>query len=368
MSLQFAQPISAAPREAMLKILQEAADTDTSDVYIKAGAPPMFRIDGVTANRSTENLSPDECRALAESIMEPEQREDFRKTREQNFSLSAPSAGRFRVNALIQRGFVGMVIRRIKTDIPELEKLGLPPRVSEMALLKNGLVLVVGSTGSGKSTTLAAMIGYRNRMQGGHILTVEDPVEFVHSDQKSIVNQREVGTDTASFAAALKNALRQAPDVILIGEMRDQESVEAALTFAETGHLVFSTLHSTNAPQTVERLLQFFNPEEQARIYPVLANNLRGIVAQRLVPRAEGPGRCAAIEFMVVTPLIRDYLRRRETSLLRKAIAAGKTEGMQTFDQSLYDLYQSGAISQETAISYADSANDIRLRLRGLSS
>ncbi|MCA1596635.1 MAG: PilT/PilU family type 4a pilus ATPase [Chloroflexi bacterium] len=368
MSVEYSDDAGIVPSPVLIEMVRHAVRTDSSDLYIRAGSPPMYRINGATQAITEQRLSARDTREMAESIMDPDQRSEFRKVSEMNLALSVDELGRFRVNAYVQRNSVAMVLRRIKTEIPELESLGLPPRLKDLSLLKNGLVLVVGATGSGKSTTLAAMIGYRNRMEAGHIVTIEDPVEFLHDDRKSIISQREVGADTDSFANALRSALRQAPDVILIGEMRDVISVESALTFAETGHLVFSTLHSTNAPQTIERLLQFFPPEQHGQIFPSLANNLRAIVAQRLVPRGDGEGRVAVIELMIVTPLIRDYLRRHETSNLKKAIAGGKTDGMQTFDQALFDQYEQGVITSESAIAFADSANDIRLRLRGLSS
>jgi twitching motility protein PilU len=326
----------------------------------------MLRIDGVTRAVSEYVLTQADTTAMATDLMDEEQRTEFRKIHEMNLALSLEGLGRFRVNTYIQRSSVALVLRRIQTDIPQLESLGLPDQLQALSLLKNGLILVVGAAGSGKSTTLAAMIGYRNRMRPGHIVTIEDPVEFLHKDAMSIISQREVGTDTDSYPNALKSTLRQAPDVILIGEMRDTPSVEAALAFAETGHLVLSSLHSTNAPQTIERLLQFFSPDQHGQVYPSLANNLRGIVAQRLVPLKDG-GRIAAIELMMATPLIRDYLRRQDPHLIKKAIAGGKTEGMQTFDQHLYELFEKGLITQETAIGFADSASEQRLRLRGLS-
>lgn len=365
MSIELVVEPAQSPTEALSVIAKEAVRVDASDIYLKAGCPPMFRIQGATQSLASSRLTSQDTRALAEAMMDNEQKETFRKESELNVALSVDGVGRFRANAYIQRSSVAVVLRRIKTDIPQLEALGLPPSLQDMALMKNGMVLVVGATGSGKSTTLAAMIGYRNRMEAGHIVTIEDPVEFLHRDAKSIISQREVGTDTDSFNNALKSALRQAPDVILIGEMRDTESVEASLTFAETGHLVLSTLHSTNASQTIERLLQFYPQAQHGQVFASLANNLRAIIAQRLVPRINGE-RVAAIELLVVTPLIRDYLRRHETTGLKKAIASGKIDGMQTFDQHLYQMYEEKIISPETALSFADSMSDMRLRMRGL--
>ena len=347
-------------------VVKEVVRIDASDVYLKVGSPPMFRVDGVTRAASDIRLTVQDMQALVDLVMDPSQKQEFQRVSEMNLAVPVPGVGRFRANIYRQRGSIAMVMRRIKLDIPKLEVMGLPGKLLELALLKNGLVLVVGATGSGKSTTLAGMIGYRNRMKPGHIVTIEDPVEFLHRDEMSIVSQREVGTDTQSFDSALRNALRQAPDVILIGEMRDAVSVEAALAFAETGHLVISTLHSTNASQTIERLLQFFPSVQHGMMYQSLSNNLRAVVAQRLVPRSDG-GRVAAVEILMVTPLIRDYLRRQETSAFRATMVAGKKDGMQTFDEHLFELYTSGAITQQTAVAFADSASEVRLRLRGLS-
>ena len=365
MATELLQEAPVSPTEAILPIIQEAVRVDASDIYLVAGAPAMLRVDGETRQMSPFKLTADETRSLAEPLMSPEQREEFHRDSELNIALSLPGVGRFRVNLYVQRGSVAMVLRRIKTEIPKLETLGLPPQLQDLALLKNGLILVVGATGSGKSTTLAAMVGYRNRMRTGHIVTVEDPIEFLHANCKSIVSQREVGSDTDTFASALRNALRQAPDVILIGEMRDRVSVEAALSFAETGQLVLSSLHSTDAAQTIERVLQFYSPDQHGQIYPSLANNLRAVIAQRLVPRADG-GRIAAIELMMASPLVKDLLRRHDTSQLKKAVSSGKADGMQSFDQHLFEMYESHVITSETALAFANSANDMRLRLRGM--
>ena len=366
MPLEFTDKPANSPMSAMMVIVQEAIRLDASDIYVKAGSAPTFRVEGAILSDSQARLTAADTRALAASMMDHDQCEEFRKLSEINLALSVPGYARFRVNAYVQRNSVAMVMRRIKTEIPELDGLGLPSRLKDLSLLKNGLVLAVGMTGCGKSTTLAAMVGYRNRSETGHIVTIEDPIEFLHQDERSLISQREVGSDTDSFHNALRSALRQAPDVILVGEMRDTASVEAALSFAETGHLVLSTLHATNAGQTIERLLQFFPPEQHALIYPSLSNNLRAVIAQRLVPTVDGK-RTAAVELLIVTPLVRDYLRRQDTSQFRKVMASGKLEGMQTFDQSLYDLQEKGVITPETALAYADSANDLRLRLRGLS-
>ena len=308
-------------------------------------------------------LRPTIWRALADAMMTEKQRKEFAQTLEMNLAQSLPGVARFRVNILTQRGSVGMVIRRIKADVTSLDELGLPSILKDIAMTKRGLVLVVGATGSGKSTTLAAMIDHRNTNEAGHIITIEDPIEFVHRHKQSIVTQREVGCDTHSFQAALKNTLRQAPDVILIGEIRDTETMEAAITFAETGHLCLGTLHSNNANQAIERIMNFFQPERHAQIYLQLSLNLRAIVSQRLIPSVEGK-RVAALEILMDTPRIKDLIKHGEVDSLKEAMEQGVQEGCQTFDQALFALYRDGKITLDQALVNADSANNLRLKIK----
>jgi twitching motility protein PilU len=347
-------------------LLRQMSEAGASDLYIKVASPPMARVSGKTEATQPAALTAEQVNALAEQVLSPRDREMFERDRQADLSFVVPNLGRFRANVYTQRGTIGMVFRRIVTDIPNIESLSLPPVLKNLAMERRGLILVTGATGSGKSTTLAAMIDYRNSQTTGHILTIEDPIEFVHRDRRCIVSQREVGLDVLNFDAGLRAGLRQAPDVLLIGEMRDIETASAALQFAETGHLVLGTLHSTNASQTVERLLQFFPPERHGEICSLLALNLRGIVSQRLVPK-NGGGRAPAIEILIGTPRIRELLKKCAVEELKSTMAAGNTDGMQTFDQSLYSLLQAGEISEEDALLAADSANDLRLRMRGFS-
>lgn len=348
----------------LLRIMEEKG---ASDLYLKADTPPTYRIEGETYSMG-EKLNETQMAELANSIMNEEQRRNFSQTHEMNLAYAIPGVGRYRCNLYYQRGSVGIVFRRVKLDIPVITDLNLPPILNDLALEPRGLILVTGATGSGKSTTLAAMIDYRNAQKTGHIITIEDPVEFVHNDKKSIVSQREVGIDTESFEAALKNTLRQAPDVILIGEMRDTESVSSAIYFAETGHLVMSTLHSTNANQTLERILQFYPSSFHEQILLQLSFNLRGIISQRLLPKADGKGRIVAVEIMLSTPRIKNLIRKGEIGGIKDAIASGTQEGMQTFDQSLYQLYQQGLVTLDDALTAADSPNDLKMRIKGLTS
>jgi twitching motility protein PilU len=300
---------------------------------------------------------------MAMSLMSETQKRYFNRRWEMNLSISYPNLGRFRVNIYRQRGYFGLVFRHIKIHIRSIDDLGLPQVFKELALVKRGLVLVAGRTGSGKSTTLAAIIDYRNTSATGHIVTVEDPIEFVHNHKMSIISQREVGIDTHGYASALKHTLRQAPDVILIGEIRDVETMEAAIDYAETGHLCLSTIHANNANQAIERIMNFFPAERHRQIYLQLSLNLKAIISQRLVPTLDGT-RVAAVEFLLDTPRIKDLIHKGQVDLLKETMAQGTIEGMLTFDQSLFDLYRQGIIDFDTTIAYADSANDLRLRIK----
>ncbi|MFH1962840.1 MAG: PilT/PilU family type 4a pilus ATPase [bacterium] len=346
-------------------LLGKMVSQDASDLYLKSDTPPTYRVSGETIQDHTR-LSPMDVERLAYAVMGDEQQVEFVRTNEMNLAFNYPELGRFRCNIYRQRGTVGIVFRRVKSQIPNVAELALPPILNELVMDKRGLILVVGATGSGKSTTLAAMLNHRNETAGGHIITIEDPIEFVHKDKKAIISQRELGIDTEQYASALKNALRQAPDVILIGEMRDVESVSAAIYFAETGHLVMSTLHSTNAFQAIERMLQFYPGEMHPQILMQLSLNLRAIISQRLIPRADGNGRVAAIEIMLVTPRIKDLIKKGEISQIRGAIQSGSKDGLQSFEEALHELYTKNLITLDDAMSAADSANDLRLRIKGM--
>lgn len=343
--------------------LTTLVEKDASDVYLTVAKPPMYRIEGKVQPIGEVNFSAEDLERLAAGIMNERQKKEFAETMEMNLALALPGVARFRVNVFQQRGSVGMVIRRIKADPTTLAELGLPPVISDVAMSKRGLVLVVGSTGSGKSTTLAAMIDQRNINDAGHIITIEDPIEFVHKHKQSIVSQREVGFDTQSFQAALKNTLRQAPDVILIGEIRDTETMEAAITFAETGHLCLATLHSNNANQAIERVMNFFPVERHAQIYLQLSLNLRSIISQRLV-RSIDEKRVVAMEILMDTPRIKDLIKKGDVDVLKEAMEQGTAEGCQTFDQALFALYKDGKIGLEQALINADSANNLRLKIK----
>ncbi|MFH1096743.1 MAG: PilT/PilU family type 4a pilus ATPase [Candidatus Desantisbacteria bacterium] len=346
-------------------LLGKVVSLDASDLYLKADTPPTYRVSGETV-QDHARLSPMDVERLAYAVMGDEQQVEFARANEMNLAFNYPELGRFRCNIYRQRGTVGIVFRRVKTQIPNVGELNLPPILNELVLDKRGLILVVGSTGSGKSTTLAAMLNHRNETEGGHIITIEDPIEFVHKDKKAIVSQREIGIDTEAYSSALKNALRQAPDVILIGEMRDVESVSAAVYFAETGHLVLSTLHSTNAFQAIERMLQFYPGEMHPQILMQLSLNLKAIISQRLIPRADGNGRVAAVEIMLVTPRIKDLIKKGEINQIRGAIQSGSNDGLQSFEQALHELYKKDLITFDDAMAAADSANDLRLRMKGM--
>jgi twitching motility protein PilU len=345
------------------KLLSLMVEHDASDLYVTVDSPPSYRVNGTVRPAGNRCLEPEETVQLAHSIMSERQQKEFEEYNEQNLALYYSSLGRFRVNVFRQRACVGMVIRQIKSQIPTLEELRLPAILKDVAMTKRGLVLLVGATGSGKSTSLAAVIDHRNTNQAGHIVTIEDPIEFVHVHKKSIVTQREIGVDTQSYQMALKNALRQAPDVVLIGEIRDTETMEAAITFAETGHLCLATLHSNNANQAMERIMNFFPPERHKQIYLQLSLNLRGVISQRLVKTVEG-NRVAAVEVLLGSPRVKDLIHKGEIAELKEAMEKSTTVGMQTFDQHLFELYKANTISLDEALRNADSANNLRLRIK----
>jgi twitching motility protein PilU len=342
---------------------RKMVEIEASDLYLTVAKPPMYRTEGKIEVGGDHPFTPEELGDIAQAIMNDKQKKEFAETMEMNMAMSLPAVSRFRVNIFQQRGSVGMVIRRIKADVLSLEQMGLPPILGDIVMTKRGLVLVVGATGSGKSTSLAAMIDHRNTHEAGHIITIEDPIEFVHRHKRSIITQREVGFDTHSFQAALKNTLRQAPDVILIGEIRDTETMEAAITFAETGHLCLGTLHSNNANQAIERIMNFFPSERHPQIYLQLSLNLRSIVSQRLIPSVEGK-RVAALEILMDTPRIKDLIKKGEVDTLKQAMEQGIQEGCQTFDQALFALYRDGIINLDQALINADSANNLRLKIK----
>jgi len=345
------------------ELLQVMVKSGASDLYLTVDSPPMFRVEGITKPYGEAKLTSNQSEEIALTLMSEKQKAVFSEMMEMNMSLYYPEIGRFRVNMFRQKGFVGIVFRQIKLDIESLDDLNLPPILKDICLTKRGLVLLVGGTGTGKSTTLAAMIDHRNSNTPGHIVTIEDPVEFMHRHKKCIVTQREIGTDTLSYSEALKNTLRQAPDVILIGEVRDMETMEAAVAFAETGHLCLSTLHANNANQAIERIMNFFPPEKHDQLYFQLGLNLRAIISQRLIPTVDNK-RAAAIEILLDTPRVKDLVMKRQIDVLKEAMSAGTRESMQTFDQAVFDIYKTGRISYENAIAYADSANDLRLRIK----
>jgi twitching motility protein PilU len=347
--------------EKMLKLIVEKG---ASDLFITAGAPPSMKLNGKMAPIVSTALSPELTRETVLGVMNETQRRDFLRDKELNFAISARGIGRFRVSAFYQRNLCGMVLRRIETRIPTTEELGLPEIIKELAMTKRGLVIFVGATGAGKSTSLAAMIGYRNRNSKGHIISVEDPIEYIHQHDGCIITQREVGIDTESFEVALKNMLRQAPDVILIGEVRTRETMEHAITFAETGHLCLCTLHANNANQALDRILHFFPSDRHPQLFMDLSLNLKGMVAQQLIPTPDGKGRRACVEILVNSPLASDLIRKGEIHTLKDLMARSNELGMQTFDQHLYELYSAGEITYEDAIAHADSANDLRLMIK----
>ena len=343
--------------------LKTLADQGGSDLYLSTGAPPCAKFDGQLRPIGSGVLGPGEIAKIAAEIMDDQQAEEFRRELELNLAVSMPGIGRFRVNIFNQRNEVSIVARHIVTEIPSWQSLGLPPILTDLIMRKRGLILFVGATGSGKSTSLAAIIDHRNSNSAGHIVTIEDPVEFVHRHKRSIVNQREVGVDTRSWHNALKNTLRQAPDVILIGEIRDRETMEHAISFAETGHLCISTLHANNANQALDRIINFFPEERRKQLLLDLSLNLQSFVSQRLIPNIEG-GRSCAVEVLLGTPTVKELILRGEIGGIKEVMEKSEEQGMKTFDKALFDLYQQGKISEEEALRNADPANNLRLRIK----
>lgn len=352
------------PGEWLEQLLGIMVDQQASDMLISTNAPPNLKLNGKLVPLGDKPLSIGQVRELVLAAMPDNLRNRFDEEREANFALSLQGKGRFRVSAFFQRSQMAMVVRRIAFEIPRLEELALPQMLGDLAAIKRGLVFVVGGTGTGKSTTLASMIQHRNETAGGHIICIEDPIEYIHPHRRAIINQREVGIDTASFEVALKNSLRQAPDVILIGEIRTRETMEQALTFAETGHLCLATLHANNANQALDRIINFFPPERHDQVWLDLSLNLQAVVAQQLLPAADGNGRHVAVEVMLRSPLISDLIRKGDVSEIKNAMSRSRAQGMQTFDQALYELCRAGKVSEEVALVHADSANELRLMLR----
>ena len=348
----------------MHDLLRMMVQKDGSDLFITAGAVPSMKVDGKMTPLSNQSLSPQHTQVLVRSIMNDRQMAEFDATQECNFAISLPGVSRFRVNAFTQRGSVGVVLRVIRSDIPEFADLDLPPVLQDIAMTSRGLVIFVGATGSGKSTSLAAMVGYRNEHSKGHIITIEDPIEFIHNHRNCIVTQREIGVDTESYDVALKNTLRQAPDVILIGEIRDRETMDYAIAFAETGHLCLSTLHANSTNQALDRIINFFPEERRAQLLMDLSLNLKGIVSQRLIAKANGEGRVPAVEVMLNTPLMSDLIFKGNVHEIKELISKSNELGMKTFDQALFELYEAGQITYEDALRNADSLNDLRLRIK----
>ena len=348
----------------MHDLLRMMVSKDGSDLFITTGSPPAMKIDGKVATVSKQRLSPSHTQMLTRSIMNDKQVSEFEEKQECNFSISLAGVARFRVNAFVQRGSTGMVLRIINSEIPSFAELNLPDILQDIAMTKRGLVIFVGGTGSGKSTSLASMVDYRNHQSYGHIITIEDPVEFVHDHGNCLVTQREVGVDTESYGIALKNTLRQAPDVILIGEIRDRETMEHAIAFAETGHLCLSTLHANSTNQALDRIINFFPDERRSQLLMDLSLNLKGLISQRLIPKLGETGRIPAIEVMLNTPLMADMIFKGEVHEMKTLIAKSNEEGMQTFDQALFILYEEKKITFEDALRNADSVNDIRLRIK----
>ncbi|VAW97775.1 Type IV pilus assembly ATPase component PilU [hydrothermal vent metagenome] len=347
--------------ESLLKLM---VHKNASDLFITAGVAPSLKVNGKLAPVTQGTLTPPQSREIVLSVMTPAQREEFERTSECNFAISASGIGRFRVSAFVQRNHAGMVLRKIETTIPTIEELGLPEILRDLAMTKRGLVLFVGATGSGKSTSLASMIGFRNKNSTGHIISIEDPIEYIHHHEGCIITQREVGLDTESFQTALKNTLRQAPDVILIGEIRTRETMDHAIAFAETGHLCLATLHANNANQAMDRIINFFPEDRRNQLLLDLSLNMKAVVAQQLIPKPDGSGRVLCAEILINTPLMADIIRKGEIHEMKGLMSRSRQNGMLTFDQALYDLYKEGDITYEDAINHADSANELRLMIK----
>jgi twitching motility protein PilU len=348
----------------MHELLKLMLSKNASDLFITAGFPPAIKVDGKMVPVSNQILTPTHTQELARGMMNDKQAAEFEGSRECNFAVNPPGLGRFRVSAFVQQARTGMVLRRITTDIPQFESLGLPPILKDVVMSKRGLVIFVGATGSGKSTSLASMIGFRNENSYGHIITIEDPIEFVHEHKNCIVTQREVGVDTDSWHTALKNTLRQAPDVILIGEIRDRDTMDYGIAFSETGHLCMATLHANSANQALDRIINFFPEERRPQLLMDLSLNIRAIISQRLIPHSSGKGRVVAVEVLLNSPLISDLIFKGEVHEIKEIMKKSREIGMQTFDQALFDLYEAGQISYEDALRNADSVNDLRLQIK----
>jgi twitching motility protein PilU len=355
---------STAPPFDFNALLMMMVDKKGSDLFITAGCAPTIKINGRLHAVGKVPLTARQAREIVFSIMNEKQQRAFERENECNFAIASPGFGRFRASAFVQREATAMVLRRIETRIPSVGELGLPPIVEELAMAKRGLVLLVGATGAGKSTSLAAMVGFRNKNGSGHIITIEDPIEFVHEHDHCIISQREVGLDTESFDIALKNTLRQAPDVILIGEIRHKETMEYAVAFAETGHLVLATLHANNANQAMDRIISFFPEDQRSQLFMDLSLNLRAVIAQQLIPKTDGKSRQACVEVLINTPLVADLIRKGEVHKLKELMKRSGEQGMISFDQALVKLYRGGIVTYEDALRYADSANEVRLMIK----
>jgi twitching motility protein PilU len=345
-------------------LLRLMVSRNGSDLFLTVDFPPAIKVDGKVTKVSPQPLTGQHTMALTRSVMNDKQAAEFERTKECNFAIAPQGIGRFRVNAFVQQGHVGLVLRTIPQKLPTIDSMNLPQILKDISLTKRGLVILVGATGSGKSTSLAAMVDYRNENSYGHIITIEDPVEFVHPHKNCIITQREVGIDTDGWGLALKNSLRQAPDVILMGEIRDRETMEHAVAFAETGHLCMATLHANSSNQALDRIINFFPEERRAQLLMDLSLNLRGLISQRLLPRQEGKGRVAAVEILLNTPLISDMILKGEVTEIKELMKRSRELGMQTFDQSLFDLYENQLVTYEDAVRNADSVNDLRLQIK----
>jgi twitching motility protein PilU len=346
---------------SLLKLMDQKK---ASDLFITAGLPPSIKVDGRMAPVTPTPLTPQDTAEIVAGMMTPAQRDEFEATHECNFAVSESGIGRFRASAFYQRGQVGVVLRRIETYIPSIEELKLPPILKNLSMTKRVLIIFIGATGTGKSTSLASMIGYRNKNGSGHIITIEDPIEFVHNHQNCIITQREVGIDTESYEVALKNTLRQAPDVILLGEIRDRETMNYAIAFAETGHLCLATLHANNANGAMDRIVNFFPEDRRPQLFMDLSMNLKAFLAQQLIPRADGKGRRVCVEILLGTPLVHDLIRKGEVHKLKELMKQSRQQGMITFDQALFELFKAGEITYDDALHYADSANEVRLMIK----